>query len=274
MMIHPQFDPIAISIGPIAVHWYGLMYLVGFALFWGLGTWRIRRDAWRGLTAQNLEDLLFVGVLGVILGGRLGFCFFYQPQWFIAHPLDVFRVWDGGMSAHGGVLGVIVAMLYFAKTRQKGFLSIADFVTPLVPLGLFFGRIGNFINGELWGRVCSADFPWAMIFPQAGDFFPRHPSQLYEAGLEGLLLFVILWIYSTKPRPVGRVAALFCMGYGVLRFIVEYFREPDAFLGLLALGLSQGQWLSMPMILVGVTVWFWPFKVRKPKVCNKQLIDK
>lgn len=258
MLIHPQFDPVALSIGPLSIHWYGLMYLVGFALFWLLGTWRAKHDAWRELTADDVEDLLFVGVLGVILGGRLGYCFFYQPEWFITHPLDIVRVWDGGMSAHGGVLGVIVAMLYFAKTRQKSFFKIADFVTPLVPLGLFFGRIGNFINGELWGRVSSPDYVFAMIFPHAQDWLPRHPSQLYEAGLEGLLLFMILWFYSKRPRKDGRVAALFCLGYGVARFFVEFFREPDAFLGLLALGLSQGQWLSIPMIFLGIAVWFWP----------------
>lgn len=260
MLIHPQLDPVAISIGPLSIHWYGLMYLVGFALFWLLGTWRGKRDAWRDLTAEDVEELLFVGVLGVILGGRLGYCFFYQPEWFITHPLDIIRVWDGGMSAHGGVLGVIVAMFYFAKTRQKSFLKIADFVTPLVPLGLFFGRIGNFINGELWGRVSSPDYVFAMIFPQAQDWLPRHPSQLYEAGLEGLLLFVILWLYSMRPRKDGRIAALFCLGYGVARFFVEFFREPDAFLGLQALGLSQGQWLSIPMIFLGLAVWFWPSK--------------
>lgn len=262
MLIHPQFDPVAISIGPLSIHWYGLMYLVGFALFWLLGTWRAKRDAWRDLTAEDVEELLFVGVLGVILGGRLGYCFFYQPEWFITHPLDIIRVWDGGMSAHGGVLGVIVAMFNFAKTREKSFLKIADFVTPLVPLGLFFGRIGNFINGELWGRVSSPDYVFAMIFPHAQDWLPRHPSQLYEAGLEGLLLFVILWLYSMRPRKDGRVAALFCLGYGVARFFVEFFREPDAFLGLQALGLSQGQWLSIPMIFLGLAVWFWPTKIK------------
>lgn len=267
MLIHPQFDPIAFSIGPVSVHWYGLMYLVGFACFWGLGSWRAKRDTWRGLTTNNVEDLLFVGVLGVILGGRLGYCFFYQPEWFISHPMDIVRVWDGGMSAHGGVLGVIVAMFYFAMTRKKSFFDIADFVVPLVPLGLFFGRLGNFINGELWGRVCSPDYVFAMIFPSAHDWLPRHPSQLYEAALEGLLLFVILWLYSAQPRRRGRVAALFCIGYGVARFFVEFFREPDAFLGLQALGLSQGQWLSVPMVVLGLFVCFLPktFKSHKDK---------
>ena len=190
MLIHPQFDPIAFSIGPVSVHWYGLMYLVGFALFWILAMYRSKKDAWRAVKPNQVEDLLFVGVLGVILGGRLGYCFLYQPGYYIEHLGAVFRIWDGGMSAHGGVIGVIVAMAYFAKTRHLKFLDVADFVTPMVPLGLFFGRIGNFINGELWGRICSPDFALAMIFPRAGDGLPRHPSQLYEATLEGWLLFV------------------------------------------------------------------------------------
>lgn len=263
MFVHPQFDPIAISIGPVSVHWYGLMYLVGFAFFWFLGTYRAQKDAWRQMDKQKVEDLLFFGVLGVILGGRLGYCFFYQPEFYLSYPSQIIRIWDGGMSAHGGILGVIVAMLYFAKSRSLSFWTVADFVVPLVPLGLFFGRIGNFINGELWGRVCSSDFIFAMMFPQAGDNLPRHPSQLYEAGLEGLLLFVCLWLYSSRQRAAGKVAALFCLGYGLCRFIVEFFREPDAFLGLQALGLSQGQWLSLPMIVLGAAVWFWAARREK-----------
>ena len=263
MLIHPQFDPIAFSIGPLSVHWYGLMYLVGFACFWFLGTYRAKKDAWRQMDADKVEDLLFYGVLGVILGGRLGYCFFYQPEFYLAYPSQIIRIWDGGMSAHGGILGVIAAMAYFAKTRNIKFFVLSDFVVPLVPLGLFFGRIGNFINGELWGRVCSPDFALAMVFPQAADNLPRHPSQLYEATLEGLLLFILLWCYSTRQRSLGRVSALFCLGYGVSRFIVEFFREPDAFLGLLALGLSQGQWLSLPLIAVGLIVWFWPVRARR-----------
>lgn len=255
MLVHPQIDPIAFSVGPVSVHWYGLMYLVGFALFWVLAMYRSKKEAWRAIKPDQVEDLLFFGVLGVILGGRLGYCFLYQSGYYIEHLGAILRIWDGGMSAHGGVIGVIVAMAYFAKTRALNFLEVADFVTPLVPLGLFFGRIGNFINGELWGRVCSSDFALAMVFPRAGDGLPRHPSQLYEAALEGLLLFAILWCYSLKPRPSGQVAGLFCIGYGVMRFAVEYFREPDSFLGLLALGLSQGQWLSIPMIALGCFVF-------------------
>ena len=261
MYVHPQFDPVAISIGPFAIHWYGLMYLVGFALFWGLGVYRAKKDVWREMTADQVEDLLFYGVMGVIIGGRLGYCFFYQPEYFITHPLSIARLWDGGMSAHGGVLGVIVAMAYFARKEGKSFLRVADFVVPMVPLGLAFGRLGNFINGELWGRVCSSDFPFAIIFPQAYDGgLPRHPSQLYECFLEGVLLFVILWVWSRKPRAAGQVASLFCLGYGIARFMVEYVREPDAFLGLQALGFTQGQWLSLPMIIVGAVLFVYSLR--------------
>ena len=191
-------------------------------------------------------------------GGRLGYCLFYQPAWYLTHPLQIFSVWQGGMSAHGGLLGVLIVMALYVRRHGMQFWQLTDFVVPLVPLGLFFGRIGNFINGELWGRPASPGLPWAMIFPQAQDGgIPRHPSQLYEAGLEGLALFVVLWFYSRKPRPVGRTAALFALGYGAARFVSEYFREPDAFLGLQALGLSRGQWLTLPLILAGLTLWVW-----------------
>ena len=237
-MFAPDFDPVAFSIGPLAVRWYGLMYLVGFAMFLILG--RIRaRQAWRGMSAAELEDLLFYGVVGVIAGGRLGYCLFYQPEWFLAHPLDVFKVWLGGMSAHGGILGSVAAMIFFAWQRKKSFWTIADFVSPLVAPGLMAGRIGNFINGELWGRAADPGLPWAMVFKNSGTLIARHPSQLYEALLEGVLLFLVVWVYSMKPRARGTVGALFCMGYGTVRFIVEYFREPDSFLGLGLFGLSR-----------------------------------
>lgn len=256
MLIHPQFDPVAFTVGPLSVRWYGLMYLVGFAFFWLLGRHRAK-EPWRGFTAENVEDLLFYGVFGVIVGGRLGYCLFYQPAFYLAHPLAVFEVWQGGMSAHGGLLGALAVMWLYSARRGLGFWKTADFVSPLVPLGLFAGRLGNFINGELWGRPADPTLPWAMAFPQAGDGgVPRHPSQLYEAGLEGLALFALLWIYSKKPRPVGRTAALFAMGYGAVRFIVEFFREPDAFLGLQALGLSRGQWLTLPLFLAGAALWW------------------
>ena len=253
MLIHPQFDPVALSLGPIAVRWYGLMYLVGFACFWLLGR-RRTAEPWCRITAEDLENMLFYGVFGVILGGRLGYCLLYQPEYYLTHPTALFAVWEGGMSAHGGIIGVIIVMILFARMKKMPFLTVSDFVVPLVPLGLMFGRIGNFINGELWGRPASPDLPWAMIFPQAGDGIPRHPSQLYESFGEGLLLFLLLWFISRKPRPAGLVSGVFCFGYGAARFIVEYFREPDAFLGLQALDLSRGQWLSLPLIVLGLVV--------------------
>ncbi len=257
MLIHPQFDPVAFSLGPVAVRWYGLMYLAGFALFWWLGRLRAR-DAWRGIGRQDVEDLLFFGVLGVIIGGRLGYVLFYKPGYYLENPLEALMVWKGGMASHGGVLGVIAVLWLFARARAKSFLQVADFSVPLMPLGLAAGRLGNFINGELWGRPADpAVWPWAMIFPQAGDGVPRHPSQLYQAALEGVLLFVLLWLYSNKPRPAGFVSAAFLVGYGVLRFVAEFGREPDAFLGLLALQLSMGQWLSLPMVVAGIALFVY-----------------
>ena len=257
MLVHPQFDPVAFSLGPVAVRWYGLMYLVGFALFWALGRQRAQQ-AWRGMSRQDVEDLLFFGVLGVIVGGRLGYVLFYKPGYYLQHPLEAFMVWKGGMASHGGIIGVIVVMWLFARARGKSFLQVADFVVPLVPLGLAAGRLGNFINGELWGRPADPGvWPWAMIFPQAGDMLPRHPSQLYQAALEGVLLFVFLWWYSRRPRPDGCVGAAFLIGYGLLRFIAEFGREPDEFLGLLALKLSMGQWLSVPMIALGLGLFLY-----------------
>ena len=257
MLVHPQFDPVAFSLGPLAVRWYGLMYLVGFALFWWLGRLRAR-DAWRGMSRQDVEDLLFFGVLGVIIGGRLGYVLFYKPGYYLEHPLEALMLWKGGMASHGGIIGVIAVMWLFARSRGKSFLKVADFVVPLVPLGLAVGRLGNFVNGELWGRAADPSvWPWAMVFPQAGDGVPRHPSQLYQAALEGVLLFVILWLYSGKRRPPGCVGSAFLIGYGALRFVAEFGREPDAFLGLLALRLSMGQWLSLPMIIAGVALFVY-----------------
>ena len=195
-----------------------------------------------------MDDALFYGAIGVILGGRLGYVLFYQPGYYLSHPLEILALWQGGMSFHGGFLGVLLAMVFFSR-KIGSWLAVMDFVAPLVPLGLAAGRLGNFINGELWGRATSV--PWGMVFPQADDL-PRHPSQLYELGLEGLVLFAILWWYSSKPRPVGAVSALFLIGYGGFRFLVEFTREPDSFLGLLALNMSMGQWLSLPMVLIGI----------------------
>ncbi|MEW6312938.1 MAG: prolipoprotein diacylglyceryl transferase [Pseudomonadota bacterium] len=249
MLVHPQFDPIAVHLGPLAVRWYGLMYLLAFLMFLGLGRYRIKAQRLDWSTRQ-LDDLLFYGVLGVVLGGRLGYVLFYKFSEYLQHPLKIFYVWEGGMSFHGGFLGVLVAMWLFARKNGKPWLAITDFIAPLVPLGLGAGRIGNFINGELWGRA--ADVPWAMVFPQAGDGIARHPSQLYEFALEGLALFTLLWWFSRKPRPPGAVSGLFLIGYGGFRFLAEFAREPDNFLGLLALGFSMGQWLSLPMIAAGV----------------------
>jgi phosphatidylglycerol:prolipoprotein diacylglycerol transferase len=254
MLVHPQFDPIAISIGPFGIRWYGLMYLVGFVTALWLGRRRAVRDAWRGWTLREMDDALFYAVIGVILGGRLGYVLFYKPGYYLSHPLEIFYVWQGGMSFHGGFLGVLAAMVLFAHKKRKRWLGIMDFVAPLVPPGLAAGRLGNFINAELWGRP--TDVPWAMIFPNV-DGMPRHPSQLYEFALEGVLLFVLLWWYSSKPRPLGAVSALFLIGYGASRFVVEYSREPDSFLGILALGFTMGQWLSLPMIVVGAWLLWW-----------------
>lgn len=257
MLIHPQFDPIAIALGPLKVHWYGLTYLVAFALFYVLATWRAQRPpfAERGWDRQMVEDLLFFGVLGVVLGGRLGYVLFYKPGYYLSHPGEILAVWQGGMAFHGGILGVATAMLIFARRRGRSFFEVADLVVPCIPIGLAAGRMGNFINGELWGRAADPGLPWAMVFPQSGSEMARHPSQLYQFGLEGMLLFVCLWWYALKPRPQGAVAGAFLMGYGALRFIAEYFREPDSYLGLLALNLSMGQWLCVPMLVLGALFW-------------------
>ena len=263
MMMHPQFNPIALDLTrfglPIQIHWYGLTYLLAFGLFLFLAGRRVRKPWYQaaGWTFRDVEDLLFYGVLGVVLGGRLGYCLFYKPEYYLGHPLEVFAVWKGGMAFHGGLLGVIAAMAVFAWQRGRPFWQLMDIVAPCVPTGLASGRIGNFINGELWGRPADPSLPWAMVFPQSGTDFARHPSQLYQFGLEGITLFVLLWLYGRKERAQGQVAAAFLFGYGVFRFIVEYFREPDSFLGPLALGMSMGQWLCVPMIAAGAALWLW-----------------
>jgi phosphatidylglycerol:prolipoprotein diacylglycerol transferase len=259
MLVHPQFDPIAIQIGPLAVRWYGLMYLLGFGIAILLGRHRIRVQPSSGITTRDLDDMVFYALFGVILGGRLGYVLFYKLSDYIAHPLDIFAIWAGGMSFHGGFLGVLVAMAIFCRKTGKSWLTVMDFVAPLCPLGLGAGRIGNFINAELPGRT--TDVPWAMVFPNM-DSLPRHPSQLYEFALEGVVFFVLLWWFSSKPRPAGAVSGLFLIGYGVFRFAVEFTRQPDDFLGFLALGLTMGQWLSLPMVLVGIAMMAWAYRRR------------
>lgn len=271
MIIHPQFDPIALQLGPLAIRWYALSYIVGFALFIWLGRKRIRQGH-PFFTHELLDDLLTWGVVGVILGGRLGYVLFYKFSDYIAHPLAIFKIWEGGMSFHGGFLGVVVAIFLFCLKNRLNFLKTLDFIAPLVATGLASGRIGNFINGELWGRVTQPNSFWAMGFPQARHddmllaqsnpqylqwfqefgMLPRHPSQLYQFALEGLCLFAIVWWFSKKSRPTGQVAALFLAGYGFFRFVAEFAREPDGYMGLLALNLSMGQWLSLPMLALGV----------------------
>lgn len=288
MLIHPNFDPIAIHLGPLAVRWYGLMYLVGFMLAIVVARLRLRLPhvAAQGWTTKDIDDILFYGVLGTILGGRLGYVLFYKADYYFAHPLDIFKVWQGGMSFHGGFLGVTLAMVLFAYQRKRTWLQVTDFVAPMVPTGLAAGRLGNFINGELWGRVTSPDAPWAMLFQNASpddaiwlarhpqlaaqwhlaDVFakyhmlPRHPSELYEIALEGVTLFLVLWFFARKPRPVGAASAVFLIGYGLARFTVEFAREPDDFLGLLAFGFSMGQWLSLPMIVAGIALLVWSYR--------------
>ena len=276
MMIHPQFDPVLISIGPLAIRWYALSYIVGFILFTILGRRRIAQGN-SVFTKETLDDFLTWGILGVILGGRIGYVLFYKFSNYLANPLDIFKVWEGGMSFHGGFLGVVVAMWLFGRKHNISILKLMDTVAPLVPLGLASGRIGNFINGELWGRVTELNAFWAMGFPQARyedteaaahnplwaewlqqyGMLPRHPSQLYQFALEGICLFIIVWIFSKKPRPAGQTAALFLGGYGLFRFIAEFARQPDDYLGLLTLGLSMGQWLSVPMIVLGAIGFVW-----------------
>ena len=262
MLIHPAIDPIALQLGPIAIHWYGLTYLAAFGLFVMLGRARLKHQPYASITApspwtpRDVEDILFLGVMGVVLGGRIGYCLFYKPAYYLSHPLEVFAVWQGGMSFHGGMLGVLVAMVWYARSRQRPWLQVMDFVAPCVPTGLAAGRVGNFINGELWGRVADPSLTWGMVFRGAGDL-PRHPSQVYQFLMEGVLLFALLWLYARKPRATGQVGAAFLFGYGVFRFIAEFFREPDAHLGLLSLGMSMGQWLCVPMILGGAALWVW-----------------
>lgn len=258
MLSYPNIDPVAFAIGPLQVHWYGLMYLIGIGAAWALAKMRMKRfdPSW---TNETLSDLVFLCAMGVMLGGRLGYVLFYDLQSYINQPLLILQVWKGGMSFHGGLLGVILAMIIFSRKQKKSFFELADFVAPLVPIGLGAGRIGNFINGELWGKATDAS--WAMIFPTDPLQLERHPSQLYQFALEGVALFLILWIYSRKPRPTAAISGLFVTCYGIFRFIVEFVREPDAQLGYLAFNwVTMGQILSLPMIAFGIGLMLWAYK--------------
>lgn len=285
MIQYPAIDPIIVSLGPVAVRWYGVTFVIAFAVAWWLGR---RRAAQPGSTWKptDVDDLIFYGALGVILGGRIGWVLFYGFERLLDDPLMILRVWEGGMSFHGGLIGVIVAGLLFARRQARTFIDVLDFLSPLPGIGIFAVRCANFINGELWGRVSSPDLPWAMLFPQAqGEdrawlaahaqqavtsgvqavfdqyhMLPRHPSQIYQFLGEGVLFFILLWLYARKPRPMGAVSGMFLVGYGVFRFAAEFAREPDNFLGLLALSLSMGQWLSLPMILAGVAMLAWAYR--------------
>jgi phosphatidylglycerol:prolipoprotein diacylglycerol transferase len=274
-----DFDPVALDLGWIQIHWYGISYLVAFALCWWLLARRARAEHWP-LTPSQAGDLVFWGVVGVFVGGRMGYVLFYALDRWFADPLFPIWVQDGGMSFHGGLVGVLIAMWLFARRIDVGFLRIGDFVAQVVPLGLACGRIGNFIGGELWGRL--SDAPWAMIFPKAIDpalvgtdalrqawadgrldHLARHPSQLYQAALEGLLLFVIVWTFARRPRPAGAVGGLFLAGYAVFRWIAEFFREPDAHLGFIAFEwLTMGQLLSLPMFVAGVGLIYYAYRSR------------
>ena len=252
MLLHPQPDPVAFELFGWPVRWYGMMYLLGFLAAWLFGRWMVaRRPAFRGAPSGVLEDMISASVIGVIVGGRVGYVLFYNPAHYLQNPADILRLWDGGMSFHGGLLGVILALWLLAKIRRLPFLRLTDYAAVLAPPGLFFGRIGNFVNAELPGRAASPDLPWAMLFPQDPNT-PRHPSQLYEAALEGVALGILVWVFTRHRRAAGFISGVFLAGYGGARLIVEFFREPDAHLGLLWLGLSMGQWLTLPMLLLGV----------------------
>lgn len=258
MIQFPYIDPVAVHlVGPLAIRWYGISYLVGIGLAWILLSWRARsKEVWDG---DQVADLVVYAALGAVLGGRVGYILLYKFSSYAGDPLSIFKIWEGGMSFHGGLIGVLIAFVLFSRKTDKSFFQVADFVAPVVPVGLFFGRIANFINGELWGAP--TDKPWSMIFPQDELGLPRHPSQLYEAALEGVLLFLILWFFSRSEKPLRSVSGLFLLGYGCFRFLVEFVREPDAHVGYVAFDwVTLGQVYSLPMILVGLVLLFLAYR--------------
>ncbi|MCF6209355.1 MAG: prolipoprotein diacylglyceryl transferase [Gammaproteobacteria bacterium] len=265
MLNYPLIDPVAVSLGPLKIHWYGIMYLIAFGAAWWLGRRRARQPG-SGWNDEQISDLIFYGALGVVLGGRIGYTLFYNFSHFASDPVSILRLWEGGMSFHGGLLGVLLAMWLFGRKYKHSFFELTDFIAPLVPIGLASGRLGNFINGELWGQPTNV--AWGMVFPGAGPL-PRHPSQLYEMFLEGIVLFFIVWIFSAKPRPRMAVSGVFALGYGVFRFAVEFVRQPDEHLGFIAFGwLTQGQLLSAPLILTGI-VLLWLAYRRQPPAASR-----
>jgi len=260
MLVHPQPNPIAFSIGPVDIHWYGIMYVVAFALFIILGRVRIKTQAHvqaQGWTYTDLDDMLFYGMLGVVIGGRLGEVLFYRPDYYFSHPAEIFMTWHGGMSYHGGFLGVLIAMALWARKRGRNLLDVYDFIAPMVPIGYACGRLGNFINHELPGRLADPSLPWAMLWP--GVEGPRHPSPLYQMLVDGILVFVIMWLFARKPRPRLAVGALYTLLYGCARFFTEYFRVPDWETHVMGLPITSGQVLSLPMIVAGIIMLGWAY---------------
>lgn len=266
MLSYPNIDPVLVSVGPFTVHWYGVMYLLGFLGAWLLGRSRSQR-AWSPVRQDQVEDLVVYAAFGVIVGGRCGYVLFYNFDKWVADPLWLFRLWEGGMAFHGGLLGVIVALFIFAKRIGQPFFAVSDFVAPLVPIGLGLGRLGNFIGQELWGRP--TELPVGMVFPRDPEQLARHPSQLYQVALEGVALFCLLWLFSRKPRPTAAVSGLFLTLYGSFRFVVEFVREPDSHIGFdLFDWMTRGQILSLPMIIAGALMILWAYWYRKIGIGN------
>jgi len=263
-ILYPQIDPVAIAIGPFGIRWYAIAYIVGLMLGWHYVKWLVRRPP-HAMSELDVDDFLVWATLGVVLGGRLGYVLFYKPMFYLHNPLEAVQLWHGGMSFHGGLLGVLTAIILFARRRRRSLLAVGDVICCAAPLGLFFGRIANFINGELFGRIADDDVPWAMVFPNGGPE-PRHPSQLYEAGMEGIILFLVmflLWKIPAVRSRQGTIAGAFLIGYGMARIIGEFFRQPDAHLGFLWGGATMGQLLSLPLVLAGSFLVWWAGHVRK-----------